>query len=299
MANQRIFLIIGVILIVAAGVLRFGLGSQFNQRFPDGWAWEVNTLGLNSFADEETGAFPEGTTLADDPNTNNARIVTVDSSDNGMVTISDRYVVRNIETNAIDWEFTTNATVEASTGQYVDGPYEGDYYFIPRNAEQTTYTVSNSTYESIPMEFQGEERVLGLDTYKYAFYGDLDNTAAYIDFDLGLTEGQKVVCFDFELEYWVEPTTGELIKYREWCEGDFAVDENGDVMYGLQRWGGASTDDDVLAQVNIVRSNLTSYNLMNLYLPLVLAVGGVLAIGAAFLPGLLLSDDSEKGNTTA
>ncbi len=43
---KRLLIGIGALLIVAAGVWRFGIApGQFAARFPDGWKWEVNSIG--------------------------------------------------------------------------------------------------------------------------------------------------------------------------------------------------------------------------------------------------------------
>lgn len=67
--TMKKFLIpIGLILVIAAGVVKFGFGERmFSERFPDGWTWQVDSLGTNLDIDPEIGVFPEGTTIADDP----------------------------------------------------------------------------------------------------------------------------------------------------------------------------------------------------------------------------------------
>ena len=324
MKRQHILIIVGVILLIVGGAWRFVLGSRFDQRFPDGWSWELNTIGRGSFADEATGEFAEGTTLADDPTNNTIRTIVVNTDPaaaverlaeplerlretgvdvtadvgnvgDGQVFLIDYFASHNGLTDAIDWEFARGATLDSKTGQYMQGDFQGNYYFIPRHAEKTTYVVTNSSYISLPMAFVNEEQVSGMNTYHYNFTGDLPNTLSYsyITFE----EGQEVVCPGFELDYWVEPTTGEIIKYREWCEGDYVIDESGQSLYALQRWGSESTPDDIVQRIAAVQAQLTNYNLHYLYLPMLLLVAGVLALGGAYLPGLLW--DKAEGKVAA
>lgn len=324
MKRQHILIIIGVILLIVGGAWRFILGSRFDQRFPDGWSWELNTIGRGSYADEATGQFAEGTTLADDPVNNTFRSIVANTNPTaafarlqeplerlketgvdvmvdatgekaGEVFLIDYFATHNGITNAIDWEFARGAMLDAQTGQYTSGEFEGDNYFIPRHAEKTNYIVTNSSYISLPMAYKDEEDVSGMNTYHYNFTGDLPNTLSYSY--MTFEEGQQVICFGFELDYWVEPTTGEIIKYREWCEGDYVVDANGERLYGLQRWGSESTVDDILRRIDAVQGQLNAYNLNYLYLPLILLIAGVLALGGAFLPGLLM--DKKEGKVAA
>jgi Porin PorA len=300
--KKQVIAIVGVILLIAGIGWRFVLGTQLNQRFPDGWKWEMNTLGKNSFADATTGQFPAGTTLADDPDSLNTRTIsaTTENAPAGHVIITDYYAVHNATTNALDWDFSTNATVDATTGKYTEGPYQGEYYLIPHHPEKTTYVVSNSSYEHIQMAFQREEVVSGMNTYLFAYYGELPNTQSYPPPDYTFEPGQQVICFDYTVEYWVEPTTGEIVKYNEVCQGDWVVDANGQKLYGLQRWGSTSQVDDIVRRVDIVQTELNNYRMNSVYIPMVLIVLGVLALGFAFLPGLLKDGkDNKEGEAAA
>lgn len=291
---KRAVVLVGILFLLAAGIWQFGLRPQFNQRFPDGWKWEVNTLGQTSYADEETGTFPENTTLADDPINLTFRTVTAeaDGMTAGLVQITDHYEVRDPITNTVQWEFSTTAVVDAATGAYVDGEGEGDYYFLPKNPQKTTYRIRNSSYPGIPMEFQREEVVAGIPTYLYAFYGDHNNTLSYTDVEL--EPNQIIMCFDFELEYWVEPNTGEIIKYREWCEGDWVVDtETNERLYALSRWGGETGGDDLIRQSIEVQNILNQHRLVNTYIPLALFVAGVIALGFGLWPMFKRQPDSK------
>jgi hypothetical protein len=279
---KRVGMILGLVLLIFAGLWYFVLRNNFNLRFPDGWEWTVNTLGLTSFADETTGTFPEGSSLADDPINNTERVVKAEAIAGGLVQISDQYETRDPVTDVVTWEFTYEATVDAATGQYTEGEFAGDYYFLPRNVEPGTYTIRNTTYQGIPVTFQTEEVVNGINTYLFAFQGDLDNAAAYSY--IPLEEGQKIICFNFELNYWVEPTTGEILKYREWCEGDWVVNANGERLYAISRWGGETDSADLIRQAAVIQSALLTNQAVNLYIPLGSAILGlVFLLLASFL----------------
>jgi hypothetical protein len=289
---KRVGMILGLVLLLFAGLWYFVLRNNFNLRFPDGWEWTVNTLGQSSFADETSGQFPEDSSLSSDPINNTERVVQAESIAGGLVKISDRYEQRDPVTEAVTWEFTYEATVNAATGQYPDGEFAGDYYFLPRNVEQSSYTIRNTSYQGLPVSFQREEVVNGINTYLFAFQGDLDNTAAYSY--ISLEEGQKVVCFDFELNYWVEPNTGEILKYREWCEGDWVVDASGERIYAISRWGGETDGADLIRQASVVQSALMSYQAVNVYIPVVSAVLGIILLLIAGYLQMNSSKPSQK-----
>lgn len=280
---KRIALVVGVILLVFSGVWYFVLRNNFNQRFPSGWSWTFDSIGYNSYADD-SGAFPEDTSVANDPLSISARTVTASSegAPSGLVKISDHFETLDPITNEVTWSLDLEAFVDPVTGQYVEGDLAGNYYFLPQNIDKNaTYIIANTSYNGLEMTFRREEILNGVTTYLFAYYGDFNNEAAYPD--TPLTENQSIICFDVELEYWVEPNTGEIVKYREWCEGDYIVNnDTGERVAAIQRWATESTGDDLLRRVNEVQNILFQYQVRNLYLPIVLAVLGLilLAYGA-------------------
>src|SRR5687768_323230 len=117
---QKVLIGVGIVLLAAAGVWKLGLSPRWEQRFPNGWIWEVNTLGLTSYADSATGQFPDGTTLADDPVNLTLRTVSADSASvlAGQVTISDHFVTHDPMTNEVTWEYTTTAVIDQQSGKH-------------------------------------------------------------------------------------------------------------------------------------------------------------------------------------
>jgi hypothetical protein len=278
---KRAFLILGMLFLTFAAVWQFALRNNFNQRFPDGWHWEVSSLGHSSFA-LESGEYPEGTGTADDPINLTERSVIAQAVANNQVHITDHYLTLDPGSNAVTWEVNYEATVDQLSGQYLEGELAGNYYFLPQNLDKNQiYAISNSSYRSLPMSFQREEIIGGINSYLYAFYGDLNNVSAYPD--TALEANQTIICFDFALEYWAEPNTGEIVKFREWCEGDYVVDTTtGERLYSLSRWGAETTADDLIRRSSEVMSMLIQWQLRNLYLPLGLAGLGLILLGVGF-----------------
>jgi hypothetical protein len=294
---RKVIVLVGAILIIAAGVWQFGLRDQFNRRFPDGWRWQVDTIGQTSRADE-SGAFPEGTTLRDDPiNVTERRVSAVaDPARPNVVNISDFYEVRNPATNSIDWQFTYEAQVNSFTGRHINPEFANDYYFFPTNTQKTTYTVRNTSFLGIPMSFQNEEVVAGILTYKFAFSGAIDSSHTYPD--IVIEENQRIYCLDFELEYWVEPNTGEIVKYREWCEGDLVVDaETLEPIYAVTRWGSENTGDDLIRRSAEVQSAVTQYQLVNVIVPLGLLIAGLGLLIVGLLPLIITNMNAAASRT--
>src|SRR5689334_11339588 len=131
---KRVGMILGLVLLIFAGLWFFVLRNNFNVRFPDGWSWVVKSLAYSAYA-QESGQFPEGTTTSDEPIGESYREVVANSAGQpaGLTHISDHYETRDPVTGAITWVLDLEAVVDKTTGQYVSGDYAGQYYFLPRN----------------------------------------------------------------------------------------------------------------------------------------------------------------------
>lgn len=290
-------MVLGLLLIIAGGAWKFGIAPQNDARFPDGWVWEVDSLGLTVWADETTGEFPAGVAMEDDPINVSERIVTAEMTEqtDNKINLVDSYETRDPATNVVTWDFTSTTVVDPQTGKILEGDTAGDYYFLPHQVDKNeTYVISNNSYVSLSMKFQGEEVLAGINSYKFGHYSDINNTLSYIGW-VEVEDGQEITCFDFELEYWVEPITGEIVKYREWCPGDYVVDtETGESLYGISRWASETTGDDLIRRASTINSMLATYNMNNTLIPAGLAIVGIVLIILGFYLDKSSADNSKR-----
>jgi hypothetical protein len=148
---KKLLIPLGIILVLTAVFWRFGFSERWHQRFPDGWEWEFKTIGQTDYADAETGAFPDGTTLKDSPLNLTERLITAstEGAAEGEVKLTDHYTTRDPLSNAIVWENTLEATVDQITGRYTSEEYADDYFLFPQHVEKRTYHIRNTSYQGI------------------------------------------------------------------------------------------------------------------------------------------------------
>jgi hypothetical protein len=281
---RKLLIGIGVLFITAAVIWKVGVVPGMEKRFPANWHYNFDILGRTSYADASTGKFPDGTTLKDAPINISKRDITVSQvNTDGTVELTDHFVTYDTELDDITWELTTKATVDSVTGKYTKPEYANDYYFIPRNAQKTTYSLRNNYLNGVPFTFQNEENISGISTYHYGYKGDYNNTGS--NPDVKLEPDQTIICFNLAVDFWVEPTTGEIVKYHEWCEGDWVVNtKTNEKLYAISRWGSDNTGDDLIRRAAEVRGMLNTTNLNRLYIPLLLVVVGLATLAFALLP---------------
>src|SRR3954467_14523157 len=137
-------IVIGLVMITAAGLWKFAVAPRWDVRFADDWTWQVTTFGTNLYADEKTGQFPaEKKFPADDDINVSDRIITV-SRENvpaGSVQLNDHYLAKDPNTGTVTWDYTFQAVVNPVTGRYTSPEYSNDYFFFPRNAKSKTSPV--------------------------------------------------------------------------------------------------------------------------------------------------------------
>ncbi|MFZ4815606.1 MAG: porin PorA family protein [Phototrophicaceae bacterium] len=294
---KRLQLTLGIVVIVIAVAWPFTVSPRFAGRFPEGWSWEVNTLGHLGTADPATGEFAPGTTLADEPIHLNVRLVSADTTDTapGQIKLTDLNELRNSVTNVVEWESNTDYFVDATTGRVTDGEFTGTLFLFPRNVQKDEI-YSLTSYSGVQMRFQREEEIAGIDTYVFGNYEPWGSTQANAAF-VPLEVGQSTQCVEFSLEYWVEPVTGEVVKFREWCERDVLVGADGEVITTLFRWGSESTGDDLIRQSALVNARLNTFRWMTLYIPALLGVVGVILAGLGLFRPSPKSGDATLAST--
>jgi hypothetical protein len=270
---------LGAVQIALAFVWYFAISPHWQQRFPAGWGQEFNFIGISTPPDLTIDQFPPA-----DLTGVYQRIFEVVERRAGAVTLQDQYVIRDSLTGQITYNYVFRADVDPITGAHLDAKYQGDYYVFPHEVEQKTYHIRNSYIKGVPVAFQREEQVEGLQAYLFSYHGPAEYTESYLGMADALGRkvevGQEVRCADdqFRLDFWVEPVTGEVLKFAESCyAGDYVYDvATGKALFPVLRWGAVTAGDDVQGRVDSVRVQRTYYLWMVRYIPLFLFGTGLL-----------------------
>jgi hypothetical protein len=277
---KKSLIAIGIIALVVAGAWKFGYSPRYDVRMPDGWRWQAATLAVIAYPDAN-GEFPAGTTINDDPLSVAEREVSIsrEGAPAGLVMVTDHYAYRDAVTGAVQWELSNTAIVDPQTGKHGTPEYAEDHYVFPRHTEQTTYAIRHNYLQGLPVTYERTEDVLGLQTYVFSHKGDFDDTGSWPDEPLA--ENEAIICPQGEIAFWVEPVTGEIVKFREWCpEGEYVTNTvTGERGRLISRWTSQTSGDGELLRVAEVRSQMNTYNMMTFYIPALLALLGVILIG--------------------
>jgi hypothetical protein len=282
--KNRILGLSALLFIAAAALWTFTITPRWTQRLPPGWSWKSRSVATVRLPDPKTGSFATEAMAA--PQVFEAEI-TDNSARPTAVKVRDRCTAYDAATDQVVWEYLFSATVDPESGRHLNPEFADNYFVFPRNVEKKTYKIRYSFLKGLPVAFQREEMVGGLNTYVFAYKGDLEVTDTYAgtpDFPgTKIDAGQEVRCSDdgFVFKAWVEPLTGEIIKLENSCySGDYTYDiATGKKLKPLQSWGGVTAGDDVTTLVRSLERERSRMLWMTRYVPGLLLFAGLVSAG--------------------
>jgi hypothetical protein len=237
-----------------------------------------------TYADARTGRLPTRDILSEYERTQR---VLPDSAPPQSVVLEDRFVIRDIATGRITWEYVTRSVVDSRTGAHRSESSQGDVAIFPRNVQRTTYRLRANYVKGVPLTFERPDTLDGLPTYLFAYQGRGEYTESYAGSDefagIRPPSGDEIRCADDQFYYraWIEPTTGEQVKLEEGCpSGDyfFAV-ATAKPGTAVARWSGVTAGDALIERIAEVRRKRATYMGVSRYLPGSMLIAGVALLG--------------------
>lgn len=174
--------------------------------------------------------------------------------------------------------------IDRSTGEHVLGYGDHDregWLFAPKNLKKQNYTYWHVNYDSpVEMHFEEEEVIHGLKVYKYAanYHADQTENLGYLP---GVPE-ERGVNLDVNLQTWIEPVTGRMIKYEDHTAAYYYNKSTGERTHPWNNFSNTFTDLSIEEQVKIARHEKRGVMFVTLVVPLALAGAIVLMLFLAW-----------------
>lgn len=156
----------------------------------------------------------------------------------------------------------------AHAPDYIENNRTG-YLFAPKDSPRGNYTYWHVNYD-VPaeMSFQEEETINGLRVYRYEedYHADQTGNLGYLP-GVGKTRG---INLDINLQLWVEPVSGRMIKYEDKTTAYYYDLQTGERLHPWNKFNNKFTESSIEEQVKIAKAEKRKIILVKFIAPALL-----------------------------
>ena len=204
-----IFFSIALLVLIPIWML---LVAPYLIKIPDDFRYSVDIISKDNFYDASTGSY-SGEIGSD----TFFSYEVISRRKNNVLLIKNLFDVRS-PSGAEIFSVERIYGIDRKTGMHVAGYGDKDregYLLAPRHMKRgQDYTYWHINYDTpAQMLFQGEEIINGLKVYRYKeeYHADQTEDLTHLP-NVGVTRG---INLDIDLQTWVEPVSGRLVKYED------------------------------------------------------------------------------------
>ena len=248
------------------------------ERYKKDFYYEANILSQDNFFDEEKQTFI-GEQLS-----KTKFSYEVVSSKNGILVIKNVFDVRKLTGDKI-FAVERLYGIDPKTGRHVPGYGDRDrsgYLFAPKNLKKQNYTYWHINYnEPAVLKFQDELEMNGLKIYRYAcdYHADQTDNLTFLP-EVGKTRG---INLDINLQVWIEPVSGRMIKYEDKTNAYYYDLKTGKRIHPWNSFNNRYTNESIAEQVHLARQEKRSIVFMEKVIPGFFGFWAFLCIASTFV----------------
>lgn len=249
------YLIIGFTLILFFFATWYGLVVPRFTNMPSDYSLTTNHIGRDRIISEIGGELSEVYATRD---TLNQYVTGVD----GNVLIIESKVTDTIALTGEEiFTHINELQVDRKTKKIVKD-FEG-YFGFPRNVQKQEYLIWHpQNFDDIPFTFQKTDMISGLEVYLFTCdFKGVDLTAAFPQFE------NKLILFDGKCKTWIEPVTGNEIKFE--LAWDVYFDED---RAQVELGGKETSEETIINNVLRAQNDKFTFVLLKLILPSLLVI---------------------------
>ena len=280
--NKKVIFIGGAVLIVLS-IIWFLFISQRIGILSDNFSYKAKILSIDNFYDSKEQNY------LGEQNSKTYFSYDVVSHENNILIMKNIFDVRTLTGDKI---FTAERIygIDPKTGEHAAGYGDHDrdgYLFAPKHLKRgDPYTYWHINYD-VPanMEFQEVEEINGLKVYRYETDYHADQTAnlGFLP-EVGITRG---INLDINLQQWIEPITGRMIKYEDNTIAYYYDLKTKERIYPWNKFHNQYQDISINEQVDIAKMEKNKIIWFGYFFPIILLLIGL---------GLLIFNFVRKGN---
>jgi len=286
--QPKIILTLLLVFTIVAPFIWLFLGVPELNELNSGFSYRAEINSVDNFFDQQKNVY-----MGETNSVSNFYTKFV-SGDSEKVTLQNGFEVFSPENKTI-FKVDREYQIDAHTKTHVPSlrpNYRNGYLFGPRmkgiltqEKDKASFTYWHPNYDtSIKMDFRGEELIYGLRVYRYESNFTVDQTndlknIPYVGKSLGIS-------LDVNLQTWIEPYTGEMVKYEDQAEAFYYQLEDGVRIRPWNKFHNKYTEASLNEKVSQITTDRNLYILETILIPLVFAIAA-LVIGLYLLYFLL------------
>jgi len=256
--------VVALILVGLAVLSRWFLAPSI-LHIPKDFSYQADVFSVDNFYDKEIKRFA-GEAIS---NTTFFYEVLPAESQQDKLTILNRFVVETPTEEPI-FEVSRKYRIDPISGRHVQQGAEKireGFLFGPRSLDTLDFMYWHINYDiPLKMQFQTEEVIAGVKTYKYSctFLADQTENLSHLD---GVPE-TKGVELDVRLELWVDPLSGWLIKYEDFAKAWFYDIADHRRLYPWNKFHNEYKGNSIQRQVDYVKMIHLKWGVARVFFPL-------------------------------
>ena len=274
---QKYMLGIAFVLLIAILPWLFLLAPEL-KKIPGDFSYEADVFSLDNFYDEEKGKF-----LGKNISKTKFLYETI-SQEGDVLVIKNVFDVRQLTGEKI-FAVERIYGIDAKTGRHVKGHGDKDrsgFLFAPMRSNKGEYVYWHINYDApANMVFQGVEKIIGLSVYRYESNYEADQTE-----NLGHLPGvpeSRGVRLDINLQVWIEPVSGRMVKYEDKTLAYYYDIQTGERLNPWNNFNNKFTKSSIADQVRISQKAKLRILLIDFIVPALFGLGALAMISWVYL----------------
>lgn len=259
------------------GLIWVGLISPEFEKIPDDFSYSAELISIDNFYDTERGEFS-----GEQYSRTGYDFRAIEKKGDALI-IENHFSVETLDGEPII-DVTRNYAIDPYTTAHLPEWVSLDrsgYLFAPPGIKKgEAFEYWHATHDrASKMQFIKEEYLYGLRTYHYeaAYDEGIDQTDLLGDLP-GVGEELGVVQYP-ELELWVEPSSGKLVKFKDSASVYFYDLETGEDLYPRNTFANTFSEESVEEKAKEVNSFITERRVFSFLIPGLLFLLALIFLG--------------------
>ena len=250
------------------------------EKLPPDFSYQADIFSMDNFYDEAHQQF-----LGETISKTRFSYETVSRNDDiEVLSVKNIFDVRSITGEKI-FTVERHYGVDARTGKHLQGYGDKDregYLFAPRHPDQQDYVYWHINYDTpATMKFQEETELLGLKVYRSQCDYQADQTENLKHLP-GVPETRGVQ-LDINLQTWIEPVSGRMVKYEDKTTAYYYNRKTGARLHPWNKFNNTYTNPSIAEQVHLAQNEKLKILWLERGVPGILAIMALLLFALAYL----------------